>query len=145
MKIGITGASGMLGTELISHLSKSHQIIATSRTKSVEGRHISWSCFDLTEPASLSGWLENSKPDLVIHCAAIVNVEFCEENFDLASSLHVETTQVISDYLNRNGGRLIYISPIQFLTVKRKGPIQRLISLTQQTFMHRLNLLVKLL
>ena len=75
MKIGITGASGMLGTELLSRLSKTHKIFATSRSKGFEGQNIEWSCFDLTDANFLNNWLEASQPDLVIHCAAIVNVD----------------------------------------------------------------------
>ena len=44
MRIGITGASGMLGTALVIHLSKSHEIFATSRGKGVEGENIEWDC-----------------------------------------------------------------------------------------------------
>ena len=33
MRIGITGASGMLGTALVAHLSKLHKVFATSRKK----------------------------------------------------------------------------------------------------------------
>jgi dTDP-4-dehydrorhamnose reductase len=48
MKIGITGASGMLGSCLLQHLSKKYEISATSRTKGIENSNIKWCCFDLT-------------------------------------------------------------------------------------------------
>jgi len=110
MRIGITGASGMLGTAFVIHLSKTHEIFATSRGKGVEGESIEWSCFDLTNIALLNKWLNKIKPDMVIHCAAIVNVDLCEDNAELATKLHVETTKVIANYLNSINGRLIYIS-----------------------------------
>jgi len=110
MRIGITGASGMLGTAFVIHLSKSHEIFATSRGKGVEGENIEWSCFDLTNTALLTKWLNKIKLDMVIHCAAIVNVDLCEDNVELATKLHVETTKVIANYLNSTNGRLIYIS-----------------------------------
>jgi dTDP-4-dehydrorhamnose reductase len=110
MKIGITGASGMLGAALVTHLSKKYDILATSRGKGVEGENINWSCFDLTDVVLLDKWLDSTKPDVVIHCAAIVNVDSCEDNVDLAVALHFKTTSVISNYLNCNNGRLIYIS-----------------------------------
>ncbi len=110
MKIGITGASGMLGSALVTCLSKSHEVLATSRSKGIRGKNIKWECFDLTDIALLNTWLNKTKPDVVIHCAAIVNVDMCEENVDLATALHFDTTKVISDYLYHNNGRLIYIS-----------------------------------
>ena len=47
MRIGITGASVMLGTAIVIHLSKSHEIFATSRGKGEEGGNIEWDCFNL--------------------------------------------------------------------------------------------------
>jgi dTDP-4-dehydrorhamnose reductase len=121
MRIGVTGASGMLGTALVTHLSKLHKVFATSRSKGIEGKDIKWDCFDLTDIELLNKWLDRVKPNVVIHCAAIVNVDLCEENFDLATKLHVETTKVMSNYLNRNNGRLIYISTDSVFDGKKHG------------------------
>ncbi len=121
MRIGVTGASGMLGTALVTHLSKLHKVFATSRSKGIEGKDIEWDCFDLTDIKLLNKWLDRVKPNVVIHCAAIVNVDLCEENFDLATKLHVETTKVMSNYLNRNNGRLIYISTDSVFDGKKHG------------------------
>jgi dTDP-4-dehydrorhamnose reductase len=121
MRIGITGASGMLGTVLVSQISKSHEVFATSRSKGLEEKNIEWDCFDLTDYDLLNIWLDKIKPDLIIHCAAIVNVDLCEENVDLATALHVETTRVIVDYLNITKGRLIYISTDSVFNGEKSG------------------------
>lgn len=121
MKIAITGASGMLGTELVSLLSKSHKIFATSRNKGIEKKNIEWDCFDLTDFELLDIWLKKIKPDIVIHCAAIVDVDFCEDNFDLATSIHVKTTELIARYMKFNKGRLIYISTDSVFDGKKKN------------------------
>jgi len=111
MKIGITGASGMLGTALVTYLSKKkYEVFATSRSEGVQFSNVKWDCFDLSDITLLSKWLEKIEPDVVIHCAAIVNVDACEENISLATKIHVESTQVIASYLTSNCGRLIYIS-----------------------------------
>ncbi|MDC0407648.1 SDR family oxidoreductase [Candidatus Thioglobus sp.] len=121
MRIGITGASGMLGAALVAHLSKFHKVFATSRSKGIEGKNIEWDCFDLTSIKLLNNWLDRVKPNVVIHCAAIVNIDLCEENFDLASKIHVEATRSISSYLNHNNGRLIYISTDSVFDGKKHG------------------------
>lgn len=121
MRIGITGASGMLGTELVTYLSKSYKIFATSRSKGVEGKSIEWDCFDLTDTMLLNKWLQKIRPEMVIHCAAIVNVDLCEDSVNLATKLHVETTKVISDYLDCNNARLIYISTDSVFDGKKQG------------------------
>jgi len=110
MIVGITGASGMLGSALIAHLSKSYRVFATSRGRGVEGKNIKWECFNLTDIILLTEWLETIRPDVVIHCAAITNVDLCEDNVKLATKLHIETTELIANFLDSYGGRLIYIS-----------------------------------
>jgi dTDP-4-dehydrorhamnose reductase len=126
MKIGVTGASGMLGTALISHLSSIHKIYATSRSKGLEGQNIQWNCFDLTNTIHLEHWIKTTKPDVIIHCAAIVNVEACEDRIDLAEKLHVETTRVIARCLDSTKGRLIYISTDSVFNGKKKSPYNEL-------------------
>ena len=121
MKIGITGASGMLGTALLSLLSNSHEVFATSRNKGLEEKNIKWDCFDLTDFETLNIWLKKIKPDLVINCAAIVKVDFCEENIGLTTALHVEATKVIANYINATKGRLIYISTDSVFDGKKLG------------------------
>ena len=121
MKIGITGASGMLGTALVRRLSKSNKVFATSRSVGVEGKGIEWDCFDLTDIPLLNKWLNKVKPDVVVHCAAIVNVDACEENVDLATALHVETTKTMADYLDSNNAKLIYISTDSVFDGEKQG------------------------
>ena len=110
MKIGITGASGMLGTALVACLSKKHDIFATSRNQGVKGKNIEWDCFDLTNITLLNKWLDKIKPNLIIHCAAIDDVDACEDDVETATKLHFETTKFIAEYLERNNDALIYIS-----------------------------------
>ena len=121
MKIGITGASGMLGSSLTMLLSKKNEIFATSRNRGLEGKNIEWNCFDLTDTVTLSNWLHKGKFDVVIHCAAIVNVDVCEDNPDDAIALHIRATEVIKNYLNSNGGRLIYISTDSVFDGEKQG------------------------
>jgi len=121
MIVGITGASGMLGSALIAHLSKSYRVFATSRGRGVEGKNIKWDCFNLTDIILLTEWLETTRPDVVIHCAAITNVDLCEDNVKLATKLHIETTERISNFLDSYGGRLIYISTDSVFDGEKQG------------------------
>ena len=91
MKVAVTGASGMLGSALITHLSKSYRVFATSRRKGVEGKNIKWDCFNLIDITLLNEWLLTIKPDVVIHCAAIVNLDLCEDKNEI---LAVEASEL---------------------------------------------------
>ncbi len=121
MKIGITGASGMLGTALIDRLYLEHKIYATSRKIGIKKDRVRWDCFDLLDVKALHSWLEVNDLDIVIHCAAIVNINQCEKTPDVAKDLHYKTTKIIAECLQKNGGRLIYISTDHLFDGKKSG------------------------
>jgi dTDP-4-dehydrorhamnose reductase len=100
----------MLGTALIDILAGQYEIFATSRSLGIERENTQWELFDLTDLQRLDDWLISIKPDVVIHCAAMVDVDECEKNKDIAKSLHIKTTEVIARKLQKSNGQLVYIS-----------------------------------
>lgn len=77
MRILVTGASGMLGSNLAVELSKNHNVYGTGNSKIIIS--INYQEFDLFNNCydKLIQW---SKPELIIHCAAITNGDYCEFN-----------------------------------------------------------------
>ena len=122
MRVGLTGASGMLGTALIDELTKKYEVFATSRSKGLEREGIQWDCFDLTNSQKLKKWLVNTAPDVVVHCAAMVGVDECENNVNFATKLHVDTTSTIVNYLDKNNKRLVYISTDSVFDGEKNSP-----------------------
>jgi dTDP-4-dehydrorhamnose reductase len=122
MKIGITGASGMLGTALIDKLDEQYVVFATARSQGLKKNNVQWKCFDLIDFQELSNWLIGTQPDVVIHCAAIVDVDNCENNKSLATKLHIKTTIIIANYLDKKNGQLIYISTDSVFDGDKKAP-----------------------
>lgn len=110
LKIAVTGASGMLGSAILDCIADKHRVFATSRTIGYCKPGIEWQTFDLLDREKLICWLVEIKADIVIHCAAIVNVDDCERESVLAKVLHAEATALIADTISRWNGRLIYIS-----------------------------------
>jgi len=64
--------------------------------------------FDLTDSKVFSGYLHEIRPELIIHCAAIVNVDSCEKDKDKALKLHSETIKQIA--IDAPSSKLVYIS-----------------------------------
>jgi dTDP-4-dehydrorhamnose reductase len=122
MRIGVTGASGMLGTALIDELTNKHEVFATSRRKGFEKDGVQWECFDLTNSQHLNQWLVNVAPDVVVDCAAMVDVDRCEDDVDFATRLHIGTTKIMANYLDRNNKKLIYISTDSVFNGKTDRP-----------------------
>ena len=73
MRIMVTGAEGMLGTEMVARLAREHDVIG-----------VDVGDFDITDFAATEAAVARAKPDLVCHCAAYTDVDGCERDPDLA-------------------------------------------------------------
>ena len=73
MKILITGAKGMLGTDLLRELSGTDECVGVDLDE-----------LDITDLAASLAFIKNLKPGLIINAAAYTNVDACESNADLA-------------------------------------------------------------
>jgi dTDP-4-dehydrorhamnose reductase len=111
MRVLITGASGMLGKDISLQYLNTKDItvygIFRNADPDLERYPIIPVNMDLTDLTRLRQVLKELKPDLIIHCAAMVNVDGCEKNREYAHTLHSEASKVLA--LN-SGSRFVYIS-----------------------------------
>ena len=109
MKILITGSSGLLGLNLALDAMRSHQIIGVDRDTlaSVPFELIN---ADLLATDAVRRILVESKPEAVIHCAALANVDACETNPELAYRMNADLPARLADVCARQKVRLIHIS-----------------------------------
>ena len=108
-RILVTGSSGMLGKEVIRIFSslKNVEIIGIDNTPSESNRGLfTEHLFDLTELNLLESLIKNINPTIIIHLAAIVNINICEENPKLAENIHINVSRVLA----KQSSRIIYIS-----------------------------------
>lgn len=110
MKIAVTGASGMLGSAVLRQLSGRFQLSAIARTSGYINENISWACFDMRDTNLLRSWLRKNTPDVIVHCAANVNVDECENNTVETTELHVGVTSLLANYCDRFAKKLVYVS-----------------------------------
>ena len=83
MRLLITGASGLLGLNLALDASRDHQVIGVDRSTlaSAPFRVVQ---ADLLESLSITKVVNEAKPEAIIHCAALADVDACEANPDLS-------------------------------------------------------------
>jgi dTDP-4-dehydrorhamnose reductase len=107
MRILITGASGMLGASLVEKWQKKFDVYATDKTNFENNSAKKFITFDLLSESYkvLINW---SEPDVIVHCAAITNVDYCEEKPKLA--MEVNALSVNKFCQSNENVRLIYIS-----------------------------------
>ncbi|MCR5750524.1 MAG: dTDP-4-dehydrorhamnose reductase [Kiritimatiellae bacterium] len=98
MKILLTGGKGMLGRTLLKELSD-HEITVADLPE-----------WDITNDMTFSAKALDVAPDLVIHCAAMTNVDACEGDRAQAFRLNEEGTRNAALAAKMCGARLIAIS-----------------------------------
>lgn len=109
MRILITGANGLLGTELTKLcIKKGHEVFSGYPTGTPPpGVPIH---LDLTDAASVAAAFRQSRPDAVFHCAAMTDVDKCEEDKELATRVNTEGTKTVASLATGSGSRLVYVS-----------------------------------
>lgn len=111
MRIAITGASGLLGRAIIASASPRHDIIAGIHSSDLlDAGPIEQCPLDLTDPQSIRRFVEESRPDCLIHSAAITDVDLCEREPKRAQVLNADATRLIVDAVRHLPTRVVYIS-----------------------------------
>ena len=108
-RILITGASGMLGINLAIEALSGHEVIGVDRgrLKSAPFPVIKANFFDRNafEPA-----LQSTRPDWVINCAALANLEECEKHPGQARILNTDLPRDLANACARQGIKFIHLS-----------------------------------
>jgi dTDP-4-dehydrorhamnose reductase len=109
MRLLITGASGLLGLNLALDAAHTHEVIGVDRNTlaSVPFKVIKT---DLLAQNAVRRVLNESRPDAVVHCAALANVDTCEEKPDLARQMNAELPAQLADECARRKIRFVHIS-----------------------------------
>ena len=109
MKILITGASGLLGINLAQETMNAHEIFAVDRGKLVNAPFPTLR-LDLLDPGAVDSALDSVQPDWVINCAALADLEACENNPSLARRLNVELPSRLAKACKSRGASFVHIS-----------------------------------
>jgi len=107
MKILVTGASGMLGATLVRLYQKNMDVYATGPGEFPNNPARKYLKFDLSEK-TYDVLLKWSEPEAIIHCAAMTNVNVCEQNPEKALAVNGDSVKRFLDA--GTGARLIYVS-----------------------------------
>jgi dTDP-4-dehydrorhamnose reductase len=109
LKILITGASGLLGSKLSEiAIKRRYQVYsAYSKHKPLYGIPVK---FDVSDQKAVKNIFKSLKPEVVIHAAALTNVDLCESEKRLAWKVNVKGTENIVNVCRKNQAFLIYIS-----------------------------------
>ena len=111
MKLLITGSNGFVAGSIIAQAPAHWEVQGISRSDPpFHTNNYIHHKLDLNNKDAVNELLAEIKPDVVIHTAAIANIDFCESNPELAENANVVITQTIAETCLKIGARLIFCS-----------------------------------
>jgi dTDP-4-dehydrorhamnose reductase len=114
MKIVLTGARGMLASDLIPCLTKyRHEVIALTKEE-----------LDVTDEASVSSVLSAHRPNIVIHPAAYTKVDLAESESDQAFRINGEGTENVARACKQHEVPMLFVSTDYVFDGEKESPYQ---------------------
>ncbi len=124
-KILITGSNGLLGQKLVELLLKNakNQVIATARGENrlpfTDGYE--YKSMDITNREQVQDVIDKVKPNVIIHTAAMTNVDQCESEKDTCWQQNVSSVEYLVEACKKNDCFLLHIST-DFIFDGKAGP-----------------------
>jgi dTDP-4-dehydrorhamnose reductase len=115
-RLFITGGSGLLGSKFRDILGEKYELITTHHLNPGKNS-IS---FDLNDEKDVFKKITSLNPDLVIHAAALTDVDFCEDHHSEAWEVNAQGTGNIVNACEKTESKLIYVST-DFVFNGKKG------------------------
>lgn len=113
MKILVTGSNGLLGQKLTALISsrQEHQLIATGRSSEPpKGFLGTYRTLDITDKNSVDRVLSETQPDVIVHGAAMTQVDDCEIKKEECWKSNVEATGFLLECASRINAHFIFVS-----------------------------------
>ena len=110
MRILVTGASGLLGLNFGLQFAGQHTIIGLVNEHDLPGVPFEWKKVDLGDPDAARRAVKDVKPDVVLHCAALANVDACERTPDLAQRMNADLPGILAAEAAKTGAKMVHIS-----------------------------------
>ena len=101
-KILITGGSGFLGSRLAYYYRDKYDLLLPSHSE-----------LNISREEVVKAYLEEHRPDAVIHCAALSNTWYCEQHPEESHRVNVQGTVRIAKACKLIGAKLVFMSSDQ--------------------------------
>lgn len=105
-KILVTGCNGQLGRAIRKEYAGSD--VEFVNTDVIEGEGVK--ALDITDVDAVLKMVEETKPEVIINCAAHTNVDACETQWDLAYKINAIGPRNLSIAASKAGAKMIHVS-----------------------------------
>ncbi len=110
MRILLTGASGLLGLNFALQFTGQHSIVGLFNDNCLEHAPFEICKVDLAGKGVPEEVVDNYRPDCIVHCAAIANVDANESNPMMAQRINAEVPGELAAAAYKAGVKLVHIS-----------------------------------
>ena len=109
MRILVTGSTGLIGSQVVRDLvNQDHETLSCYHdSKPEDGTLVH---LDLLDHDSIIQTIKDTKPDSIIHLAAMTGVDQCETRKDTASQINCTSTGVLAKQAAKTGAFFLYVS-----------------------------------
>ncbi len=116
MKILVTGAGGMFGTDACATLrARGHEVVATGRAEGLVP-------LDVSDARACEKLISATRPDVILHCAAWTNVDGAERTPEEAYRGNVLSTANIAQAAASVGAWAVFLSTDYVFDGNKKAP-----------------------
>jgi dTDP-4-dehydrorhamnose reductase len=106
----VTGASGLLGLNFALQTTEQHEVIAVVHQHGLNHAPFPVLKMDLSLPGEVERLLLETRPDVIINCAAYANVDICEAEPERAYYLNAVVPGALARAAAHTGTYLVHIS-----------------------------------
>ncbi len=111
MKLLITGSNGFVASSIIAQAKDHWDVHGIARSGlPADEKNAHYHLLDLSETKKLTEIFFQIKPDVVIHTAAIANIDFCQKNQRIAQAINVDVTKELTSLCQESGIKIIHCS-----------------------------------
>ena len=111
MKTAIIGANGRLGAVLAREYARDGEVTSFGRGQ-----------LDLGQLDRVRSVLSETKFELLINCAALTNVDYCESHRDEAFLVNAEAPRLLAEIANEKSAKLVHFSTDYVFDGKNREP-----------------------
>ncbi len=109
MKFLVTGSTGLVGSQVVKDLTeKNHEVYSCYHNQ--KPQHGNSIFLDLTDLSKIPTIIEQVKPDVIIHLAAMADVDGCETQKDLAFLINSKATEKLAKEAALQNVFFVYVS-----------------------------------
>ena len=111
MRLLVTGATGLLGLNLSLVASEQgYMVTGLAHSRRLQGAPFELISIDLLNIKDALKAIEAVRPDAIIHCAAIANMDTARTKTNMTIQLNAEIPGILADAADRWGTRFMHIS-----------------------------------